>query len=229
MSAIAHFVGAPATFSARYPQWWVAALSVIAWVILLGIGWEKGLSVHHTHHSSFSALFGHWLLMVAAMMLPLTLEAARITAVRSFWYRRHRAIAAFLVGYLCVWGLIGAVASPLRTNGMLAGLVLAAAATWQVTAMKRRMLRGCHLTIPLAPRGWRADVACMRYGRLVGIRCAGNCGLLMLACAASGHSLVLMICATAIGVVERARPGSAYALAASLLFLSVAFVTGLVH
>lgn len=123
---------------------------------------------------------GRWLLMIVAMMLPLILGPIRTTAARSLWRRRHRAIGAFLGGYLLPW-LLGGVALAVlamlmpapQTDRSSAPLMLAfaVAAGWQLTPVKRRALVSCHATRPLAPRGWPASRDCLIYGWIVGVRC----------------------------------------------------------
>jgi predicted metal-binding membrane protein len=142
--------------------------------------------------------------------------SVRATAARSLWRRRHRAIGAFLAGYLGPWIAFGLAASAAATtlraqsppSPALAAAGFVAALLWQVTAMKRRALVACHRTLPLAPDGWRADRDCLRYGWMVGRSCLVSCWALMLACALAGHSLPAMIGATGIGWAERntARP-----------------------
>ena len=66
-----------------------------------------------------------------------------------------------------------------------------------------RGLNGCHRSIPLAPRGWRADRDCIRFGALIGTRCLVSCWALMLVCFASGHALAATAIVTGVGVGER--------------------------
>jgi predicted metal-binding membrane protein len=68
----------------------------------------------------------------------------------------------------------------------------ATAAAWEIGPIKRRELRRCHRTVPLAPRGWRADADCVRYGLTTGFSCLTMCWALMVACAAFAHSLPVM-------------------------------------
>ena len=110
------------------------------------------------------------MLMTVAMMLPMVAEHVRLTAERSLWRRRHRAMAGFVTGYLGLWALGGVVVAllPLHPSGRTAAIAFAIAGVWQLTPWKRRGLVGCHRTMPLAPRGWRADADCVRFGWRVG-------------------------------------------------------------
>ena len=180
----------------RYPEWWTLGLSAAAWVAMLQ---------PHAHHR---APLLQWLLMTVAMMFPVMLDSIRATAERSLWKRRNRAIAGFLLGYLACWMLAGAILIAIRipAEPRFAAAALLIAAAWQCTRAKRIALTGCHATMPLAPRGWRADRDCIRYGWLLGTRCVVSCWALMLACFLTGHALAAMIALTAIVVLERLTP-----------------------
>src|SRR5262249_55403707 len=92
-----------ANLSERYPEFWMLMVSGAAWLTLVTI------AAKHTHYAGMAADWRHWMLMVIAMMLPLQIEAVRLTAERSLWPRRHRGILGFLVGYLSVWAVAGAL------------------------------------------------------------------------------------------------------------------------
>jgi predicted metal-binding membrane protein len=66
------------------------------------------------------------------------------------------------------------------------------ATSWEVSPTKRRRLRRCQRTVPLSPRGWRADSDCARYGVSTGLACVTTCWALMVAAAAFSHSLLVM-------------------------------------
>jgi predicted metal-binding membrane protein len=177
----------------RYPEWWALALSAAAWASMF----QK-----HAHHR---APMLQWVVMTAAMMFPMIAGSLRIAAERSLWRRRHRAIAVFLIGYVVCWlafgmalVLLGVPARPEFAIG-----ALAIAGIWQLTRAKRLALAGCHFTMPLAPKGWRADRDCLAYGWKTGTRCVISCWAIMLACFATGHSLIAMGGLTAICAIER--------------------------
>lgn len=197
----------------RHPEWWSLVLSAVAWVALVSCAAVPGdnHAFSHGQASSWLSATGDWMLMVAAMMLPLVVEQIRTTADRSLWRRRHRAIAAFVIGYVTPWFLLGVcisiVTSALGVHDRpavpLAAAGFAIAAAWQLTAAKRRALSSCHRTMPLAPRGWRADRDCCRYGCSVGLRCVVSCWGLMLVCLLASHGLAVTIGATAVALAER--------------------------
>jgi hypothetical protein len=193
------------------------AICGLAWVVMLGHGWQRG--GHRIHHSvTFRQEFAAWMWMVAAMMIPQVLYEVRRTADDSLWGRRNRAVVGFLAGYLgpslaagmgaaflCQGSWTHALAAP--------ALGFAAAAAWMLLPGRRRVLIACHRRLPLAPTGWRADYDCLRYGVTIGGACLRKCWPLMLACAFSGHSLVAMAGGMIVGVVERRsfRPTKQYA------------------
>jgi predicted metal-binding membrane protein len=154
-----------------------------------------------------------WLLMVAAMMVPLIIIPMRIAALRSLWCRRHRAIGGFLVGYFGAWMLAGLVCVPilisLRTS-RFEGTYLWAfgfliAALWQITSWKRLAKLGCHRTIPLAPNTWKADFDCFRFGLIHGRSCVTSCWALMLSPMLISHSLAAMMSTCLVCGYERYR------------------------
>jgi predicted metal-binding membrane protein len=187
-------------FAWRHPEVWALALSTAAWI------WMMAPRPHH--HAGMA----QWLLMTVAMMLPMVIRPIRVAVRRSLWERRHRAMAEFLAGYIGCWLAVGAAvivaATRLPDWRWSAPAAFAIAGVWQLTRTKRLALTGCHLTAPLAPRGWRADRDCVTYGFAVGTRCVVSCWALMLACFATGHAMPAMLTATAICAVERyaARP-----------------------
>jgi hypothetical protein len=201
-----------------HPEWWSIALSVAAWASLAASAGVVAFAGHHvtTHATaSFVAYAGDWLLMVVAMMFPLSVGAIQATAARSLWRRRHRAIAWWLVGYLAPWSGLGfslwLITATLFTGdqsapGVLIALAFAAAAIWHTTPTRARAVSGCHRTQPLAPTGWRANYDCVRYGWATGTNCVVACGALMAACSLLGHGLgglMAMVSVTAISLAER--------------------------
>ncbi len=183
----------------NHPEWWVVAIAAAAWVFMAAMAFPRAANPHAGHAGHGHGTLG-MVAMVTAMMLPLTLANVRHVAWSSLWRRRHRAILAFLAGYLAVWTLVqagiagawGLMAS--FTGWETAGIVaMVAAVLWEVSPVKRQRLHHCHRTVPLAPRGWRADADCARYGVTTGLRCAVMCWALMAACAAFAHSFPVMI------------------------------------
>ena len=211
----------------RYPEWWTVALSSAAWA---GLATQALIG---EHHHGLLANWLHWMLMVAAMMLPLTLDAVRTTAACSLWARRHRAVLGFHLGYLTPWALAGFLLATLASQfservSWITGAAIAffIAALWETTHAKLVAAARCHRTMPLSPRGWRADRDCLRYGWHSGLNCSLNCWPFMLACWLSGHSFLVMACTFPFGIAERYRRSNQRlraGLLAALAFLFGAF------
>jgi Predicted metal-binding integral membrane protein (DUF2182) len=211
-----------------HPEWWSLALSALAWLLIVFRIDSPGAGRSHHAGDHAAAAMGQsgflpdvaaetfaWLLMVAAMMFPLLIDSIRTAAARSLWTRRHRAIAEFLTGYLVPWTIAGIVTIMLVRAASVSGSLgswmwvaagFAAAAVWQLTPVKLRALRSCHRTMPLAPRGWRADRDCLRYGWTIGGRCVVSCWAMMAGCVLAAHSVPAMLCVTAVGSAERFIP-----------------------
>jgi predicted metal-binding membrane protein len=200
----------------RHPEWWSLALSAVCWIVLL-VETRPPDQVHASGAHAIGAAHAigglrEWALMVIAMMFPLAITPVRVTAERSLWRRRHRAIAEFLAGYVLVWLVVGAIGIWVLTtlpvvswlgSNLSTGLGLLVAAAWQLAPAKRRALRACHRTAPLAGRGWRADRDCLAYGITSGGRCVLNCWAMMFACLLSAHSIPVMVAATMLALGER--------------------------
>jgi predicted metal-binding membrane protein len=184
----------------RHPEWGVVMAAAAAWVFM------ADMSHPHASHIGITPGRGHgqgmpgMVAMVIAMMLPLTLANVRHVALHSLWRRRHRAIAAFLVGYLAVWIVVQTVIvggtwgllAPLIGWKAMGGVAMVTAALWELAPIKRQRLRRCDRTVPLAPRGWRADADCAHYGVTTGFSCVTVCWALMVAAAAFSHSFLVM-------------------------------------
>jgi predicted metal-binding membrane protein len=221
----------------RHPEAAAAGVAVLAWMWLLVPTAAGAGSAHGPEHHTTPVLpsTAGWLVMVAAMMLPGALPAARELALGGRWSRRQRTTALFLGGYVGVWAAFGTVAhvvAGLAGRGLgigsavvLPGL-LAAAALWQLSPWKWRAVRACHLLRPLPPRGVRADAACagaaLRYGRW----CVVSCWPVMAAMAAS-PSPWLMVLLTVLVTAEKlaaqssrlAGPGAAVLAGAAAVLL----------
>ena len=184
------------------PEWPVAIVVAAAWVALVAL------------HASATAppALAVWTLMVVAMMGPMALPAVRHVALNSLRARRRSAIALYFAAYVAVWvgfGIVALTAELLATatlgisRGTLLAAVLALAAAWQITPVKRRALYACTRTVPLAPVGRKAVSSCMRFALLQGRRSVVSCWALMLVMVVVGHaSLPWMIGLTAFVAFE---------------------------
>ncbi|HZU26036.1 MAG TPA: DUF2182 domain-containing protein [Bryobacteraceae bacterium] len=210
----------------RLPEISMLAASMAAWLALAA---RAGV---HMHSAGAAANWRHWMLMVAAMMLPLQVDKIRLTAERSLWSRRHRAALEYLVGYLSVWAALGAPLSLAFTLlhighrvdwrlGTAMGLVITAA--WLVSPWKRVAARMCHRTAPLSAAGWEADRDCICFGWLSGSTCALNCWPLMLVCWLSSHSFIAMLFSFVLSWIDRHFPPDYARNAAAVVVLALSF------
>jgi predicted metal-binding membrane protein len=151
-----------------------------------------------------------WSLMAVAMMLPAALPATSHVAVNSLRRRRGRAVTEFLIAYLALWLLFGAVALlllallPFDQLTVLLTAGLGVAALWELSPAKRWALNRCHRTSPLPPSGWRATVGTTRFGLLHGGACVASCWPLMLTMAvAPGARLAWCAALATLSVTEK--------------------------
>jgi predicted metal-binding membrane protein len=213
----------------RHPEAGAAAVAALAWVLLLApaAGGEAMRALHDDAHAAapFAAGAAGWLLMAAAMMLPGALPAARALAVTALWARRGRTVALFLGAYVAVWAAFGAAAyAVLAVAGpppeLMLPALLALAAAWQLTGVKWRAVRSCHLLPTLPPRGRRADRACAVAGLRYGRSCLASCWLLMAAMVVAGHAsagLTALLAAIVTAEKLAARPSRLAAPTAALV------------
>lgn len=210
----------------HHPEWWLWLVSAVAWVMLIGnnvtllVSSESSVGGHDHHiHSASSSILAsvlagsiHWQLMVVAMTFPMLAPVVRGVAFRSLWRRRHRAIVAFLIGYLSTWTVIGFVVAgllviaPGLAGKWQAGLTVAAFAlafVWQFTRTKKRAMIKSHATMPLSPHGMKADRDCLIFGWRIGRTCNLNCWILMTACTLAAHSIIALAVCGYIGYSEK--------------------------
>jgi predicted metal-binding membrane protein len=166
--------------------------------------------------ASLAASLPMWGLMAVAMMLPTTMPAVRHVAVNSLYWRRRRAVLEFIAVYLGIWAAFSALVLGVVISQAPAGsvfvlpVVLAIAALWQLTPLKRRALRACHRPRPLPPYGWRATAGVARFGLGNGGACLASCWAMMLTMAVVGSArLAWMAALTALIAIEKLnlKPG----------------------
>jgi predicted metal-binding membrane protein len=226
----------------------LGGLAAAAWVALAAgvgghtshdevLGHGSGLG-HASHPATFAALFGGWLLMVAAMMLPPEIASAGWVGspvARRGWAAAG-AVAAKVAGTTCaVWMGFAVVAlsgdalvhalvdsSPWLT-GLVAPAVLVGAGAFQLTPAKQRLLAEVRLGYSdRTTSSDRTDTGVHPNGRNTerpvghpswrhALRCVGSCWALMLVMFAVGMgNLVWMAVLTALMIAERAvRPALA--------------------
>lgn len=201
-----------------FAHWWVAAGVVCAWVLFVLLPGDTRLAVSHPHHATIDPArsWVHIALMVVAMMVPLTWGRLRWLVVTSLWQRRHVSQALFLASYVATWSVVAVVLSglvdllrdPVGEVYAVGGSGVIAT-TWQCTSLKRRALRRCVLTRPIAAIGWQANYGCVRFGFDHAIACVTTCWALMLVVVATQHAVLVMGGIFVVGVLERVNAGGA--------------------
>jgi predicted metal-binding membrane protein len=160
-----------------------------------------------------------WLLMAFAMMAPTAAPAAETYA--RLIARDGPAggrLAAFLAGYLAVWGVFGVGGAALQTalavrgvaeGGLvLSGALLAVAGAWQLSALKARCLALCRNPMTFFLAHWREGAGgAFAMGVRHGLVCVGCCWALMLLMLAFGAmNLLWMAALGAVMMAEKVAP-----------------------
>lgn len=218
------------------PDWWVVCAVVLGWILLLAThplvtpnhaGHHGGGPVHPT------LTLADWVLMSAAMMVPVTLPAVRHVAYNSIRRRREWAMLVYLVAYLAIWVGFGVLAigfmrlcsvDPGLANQLFVAAVLLIAAGWQLSRTKRRAILACRRTVPLPPQGWRADSGCLRLGLRQGRRCVVSCwpAMLVMAAVADSQLIWMGLLAAVVFIEERTRIGRRHLRLLALVFVALA-------
>jgi predicted metal-binding membrane protein len=211
----------------RVTALFLLAAAAIAWVVTVDRmqGMDAGPG---TDLGSFDWFAGVWAVMMAAMMLPSLIPMAGAYAAQA----RGRSAdvtpqslirtTLFTVGYLLTWVLVGLVAwlafEAVRSLGIsflewdsggryVAGGVIAGAALYEFTPLKRTCLRHCR-DRDLLVADWRDGAAgAIRMGLDQGAYCVGSSWALMAALFALGvMSITWMAVIAALIVLEKLLP-----------------------
>ena len=185
------------TFAWRHPEWWVAAVSAGAWIVLAASAEHR--SAHHVADGVAPLTVAAPALMVVAMMSPLVLPTLRHIALTSLWSYRHTMQVVFLAGYVGTWTLltmalaaVTGVAATITSRPLVVAVAGVAATAWQFARYKRRALRLCTRTIPLPASGWRAYRDCAQFGSVSAASCAATCWGFMTLATPAGHRIGVM-------------------------------------
>ena len=134
------------------------------------------------------SLAAGWILMLAAMMLPVLIEPLYNLRLRSFAKRRARSSLLFVAAYAAAWmapgaallAIVLAVESRAPQSWLPAAASALVALAWQASPIKQRCLNRCHAHPAPAAFGAAADLDALRSGITHGLWCAGSCWALML-------------------------------------------------
>jgi predicted metal-binding membrane protein len=232
------------------------AVAAVAWLLLGAASHVPALSsLHHPHATAAAALdplvfLPVWLVMVAAMMLPPSIDYVlvlhRLVVARP---RRGWLLLAGIGAYAAVWAAAGGVlqvADLAVTAGvdrwdwlrdrphLVVAAVLALAGAYQLAPVKVRCLRACRSPAGFVARGWHGQspgLDAARIGIAYGWSCLGCCwALMMLMLVAGLATLWLMAGLAAVTLAERRLSsfervvpalGTALLLAAAMLALGL--------
>lgn len=171
--------------------WWSAQM---ADDITARSGSSMGMDGMESHGAmSLGGFLVAWLAMMTAMMFPAISPVVKLYG-RAAAAGRVAPLPFFVLGYIAVWTSVGLPAylawrelmDPIDEGrawaGRLAGLVLLAAAVWQLTPLKSVCLRHCRSPLSFfmrfgtaVTRPWGA----LRMGSTHGLYCLGCCWALM--------------------------------------------------
>jgi predicted metal-binding membrane protein len=218
------------------------AAAAIAWIVTVDRmqGMDAGPG---TDLGSFGWFAGVWAVMMAAMMLPSLVPMAGAYAAKA---RRGSAevtprslllTTAFTAGYLLAWVLVG-IGAWVAFKGVrsldlsflgwdsggryVAGAVIAAAALYELTPLKRTCLRHCR-DRRLLVADWRdGGAGALRMGLDQGAYCVGSSWALMAALFALGvMSITWMVVIAALIAIEKILPRPILASGAAAVVLLV--------
>jgi predicted metal-binding membrane protein len=197
---------------------WEAILLFVAaaaaWLVLVvqaqGMGAMGG-----TMGLGLGAFIALWTVMMAAMMLPAVVPVATAYA-RTARGLEIVTLAAFAVGYLAVWALVGVLAFPatsvattIAMNSPAGGRIIAAAAFLVVALYQLSPIKGACLLLGRRAFGHPADATANPLGGLAaggrdGLACVASSWALMLVMVPIGFmNLPLMLALAAVVFVER--------------------------
>jgi predicted metal-binding membrane protein len=223
-------------FEKIVPIFLVASLGVVSWILVV---WSATNMDHPLVMLTMpisvrwnwviaAAVFGMWSIMMAAMMLPAALPVLgayqRMTAGGAMGATAD-GVVYFAAGHLMVW--IGFAAAATLAQWVLlgsdaiepmmielrspvaAGLVLAAAGTFQWTPLKNACLSRCRAPLGFLLTEWRPGRAgALVMGLRYGLFCVGCCWALMALIFVFGAmNLLAIITLTGLVVLEKTVPG----------------------
>lgn len=198
-------------------------------LVLAGVGWWWTLDQMQgmdggpwTDLGTLAWFVGVWVVMMASMMFP---SVAPTVALYSRMTKSRSPIAPllFAFGYLVVWAGAGALAFLIATAGgwvsggwlgwdragrWVAGMILIAAAVYELTPLKDVCLGKCRSPLGFLLGAWRGGSSgAVRMGVRHGAWCVGCCWALMASLFALGvMSLVWMAFVAALIAFEKTVP-----------------------
>jgi hypothetical protein len=202
-------------------KYWILGLTAAAWVVLALLASRAHVhrhvagGAHVARVGDLSTFTAHWLLMVVAMMWPLSIPHVDVTRVQVRRDWRLRAAAAVLLGSTLVWlalGIVGFAAYgilvyALPRIGHVAWLVgwLNIAAILTRSHRRNMLLRSCGKSTPIRIAGLGCVTSAFKAGVRTCLPCVALCGAAMAAMVAP-HPLWLLVALSLVTWREQARP-----------------------
>ena len=197
-------------------------------------------SMASSHVLSLEAFLVAWLAMMTAMMFPAISPIVGLYG-KARAMGRVAPLLAFLAGYTTLWSALGvpgyvgwrALMDPIAEGrpwaGRLAGVVLVAAAAWQITPVKSLCLGHCRSPKSCFLRFRRSvtrPVDAFYMGVTSGLYCLGSCWALMAVLVAVGTMNLGWMAALALLILlEKNAPyGERIAVAAGVLLFTLGAV-----
>ena len=194
-------------------------------LILAGLAWAwtaAMAAMPECHRLGLPSFVLMWTVMMAAMMFPAVVPVvlAFTALARARRGSPTLAAAAFVAGYLVVWGALGVpaeallagaarLAAALPALARLGGPVLVLCGVYQLTPLKRLCLEHCRspLSQLLHYAGFRGPLRDLRVGAHHGLYCAGCCAALMVVLLVVGVMNVgWMVALSALIYLEKVLP-----------------------
>ncbi len=189
-------VGAGLLLVTAVAWWYTVAAAQHMHGAMMGMG---GPNPDRWSAGSLLSLFGMWLVMMAAMMLPsatpMILTFAAVARNRRQRQQPYVPVAVFMAGYLAIWAGFSALAtvaqwllhreallSPMMvsTSALLGGILLLLAGIFQFTPLKRSCLTRCRAPLEFITAHWREGWSgAFTMGLEHGLFCTGCCWALM--------------------------------------------------
>jgi predicted metal-binding membrane protein len=206
-----------------------AARILIGATLVVGAGlawaWTAAMAAmpdcHRVALTDFTVM---WTIMMAAMMLPAVTPVvlAFLTLARPRTPHAGLGAAAFVAGYLVIWGLLALPARALLSAGAwlaalpalapwaatAGGVILVACGIYQLTPLKDACLRHCRVPHLFLGQHWRDGVGgAFVLGVHHGLFCAGCCASLMIVLLVVGvMNLAWMVGLSALIFLEKVVP-----------------------
>ena len=169
-------------------------LAAAAWIVTVRQmhGMDMGVA---TQLGSFAFFVALWMAMMAAMMLPGAVPAVRRRAHAN---GPLRAVLPFVVSYLAVWTLVGALVYTLYRphSTAVAGALVIAAGVYELTQLKQHCRRCCRES---AGSGFAFGLSCV----------GSSIGLMVMLVALGVMSITWMLVIAVLVLVQKLLPAKA--------------------